>query len=101
MRRWPGLPRRRAATRTETMSDTHFGYTKVDERSKAERVRGVFDSVAPKWVSLMVRASCQCEWPHDDAAGPAIGASRLAPFFARRSSYCFQSSSCCEPRKNR
>ena len=31
------------------MSDTHFGYTKVDERSKAERVRGVFDSVAPKY----------------------------------------------------
>ena len=31
------------------MSDTHFGYTKVDESTKAERVRGVFDSVASKY----------------------------------------------------
>ncbi|MGZ5250634.1 MAG: bifunctional demethylmenaquinone methyltransferase/2-methoxy-6-polyprenyl-1,4-benzoquinol methylase UbiE [Caldimonas sp.] len=31
------------------MSDTHFGYDKVDESAKAERVRDVFDSVAPKY----------------------------------------------------
>ena len=31
------------------MSDTHFGFSSVDERAKAERVRGVFDSVAPKY----------------------------------------------------
>ena len=31
------------------MSETHFGFRSVDEQSKAERVRGVFDSVAPKY----------------------------------------------------
>ena len=31
------------------MSDTHFGYRTVDERQKARHVRGVFDSVAPKY----------------------------------------------------
>ncbi|HEY4957591.1 MAG TPA: ubiquinone/menaquinone biosynthesis methyltransferase, partial [Caldimonas sp.] len=31
------------------MSDTHFGFSSVDETAKAERVRGVFDSVAPKY----------------------------------------------------
>ena len=31
------------------MSDTHFGFQTVGERDKAERVRGVFDSVAPKY----------------------------------------------------
>jgi demethylmenaquinone methyltransferase/2-methoxy-6-polyprenyl-1,4-benzoquinol methylase len=31
------------------MTDTHFGYETVDERAKARRVRGVFDSVAPKY----------------------------------------------------
>jgi len=31
------------------MSETHFGFTTVDERAKAGRVRGVFDSVAPKY----------------------------------------------------
>jgi demethylmenaquinone methyltransferase/2-methoxy-6-polyprenyl-1,4-benzoquinol methylase len=31
------------------MSETHFGYEKVDEDVKADRVRGVFDSVAPKY----------------------------------------------------
>ena len=29
-----------------TMSSTHFGFQTVDERDKAKRVRGVFDSVA-------------------------------------------------------
>ena len=31
------------------MSETHFGFQTVDESQKAERVRGVFDSVAPKY----------------------------------------------------
>jgi demethylmenaquinone methyltransferase/2-methoxy-6-polyprenyl-1,4-benzoquinol methylase len=31
------------------MSQTHFGYQSVDERDKARRVRGVFDSVAPRY----------------------------------------------------
>ncbi|HJV63988.1 MAG TPA: bifunctional demethylmenaquinone methyltransferase/2-methoxy-6-polyprenyl-1,4-benzoquinol methylase UbiE [Albitalea sp.] len=31
------------------MSETHFGFQKVDETQKAQRVRGVFDSVASKY----------------------------------------------------
>lgn len=31
------------------MSSTHFGFEAVDEREKARRVRGVFDSVAPRY----------------------------------------------------
>ncbi|HEY0823627.1 MAG TPA: bifunctional demethylmenaquinone methyltransferase/2-methoxy-6-polyprenyl-1,4-benzoquinol methylase UbiE [Ramlibacter sp.] len=31
------------------MTQTHFGYQTVDEREKARRVRGVFDSVAPRY----------------------------------------------------
>ena len=31
------------------MSSTHFGFESVDERDKAQRVRSVFDSVAPKY----------------------------------------------------
>jgi demethylmenaquinone methyltransferase/2-methoxy-6-polyprenyl-1,4-benzoquinol methylase len=31
------------------MSETHFGFSKVDEEQKARRVRGVFDSVAAKY----------------------------------------------------
>ena len=31
------------------MSETHFGFQKVDETQKAQRVRGVFDSVAGKY----------------------------------------------------
>ena len=31
------------------MSTTHFGFSSVDETEKARRVRGVFDSVAPKY----------------------------------------------------
>jgi demethylmenaquinone methyltransferase/2-methoxy-6-polyprenyl-1,4-benzoquinol methylase len=31
------------------MSDTHFGFQTVDEREKARRVRGVFDSVASRY----------------------------------------------------
>ncbi len=31
------------------MSTTHFGFQSVDEEDKARHVRGVFDSVAPKY----------------------------------------------------
>lgn len=31
------------------MASTHFGFKTVDEGEKAQRVRGVFDSVAPKY----------------------------------------------------
>ncbi len=31
------------------MSTTHFGFESVDEQEKARKVRGVFDSVAPKY----------------------------------------------------
>ena len=31
------------------MSDTHFGFSTVDEAAKAGHVRGVFDSVASKY----------------------------------------------------
>ncbi|MGV3573355.1 MAG: bifunctional demethylmenaquinone methyltransferase/2-methoxy-6-polyprenyl-1,4-benzoquinol methylase UbiE [Ramlibacter sp.] len=31
------------------MSNTHFGFQSVDEREKAQKVRGVFDSVAPRY----------------------------------------------------
>jgi demethylmenaquinone methyltransferase / 2-methoxy-6-polyprenyl-1,4-benzoquinol methylase len=31
------------------MSQTHFGFQSVEERDKARRVRGVFDSVAPRY----------------------------------------------------
>ncbi len=31
------------------MTQTHFGFQSVDEGRKAERVRGVFDSVAPRY----------------------------------------------------
>ncbi|HQQ69742.1 MAG TPA: bifunctional demethylmenaquinone methyltransferase/2-methoxy-6-polyprenyl-1,4-benzoquinol methylase UbiE [Alicycliphilus sp.] len=31
------------------MSSTHFGFETVDEKDKARHVRGVFDSVAPKY----------------------------------------------------
>lgn len=31
------------------MASTHFGFENVDEREKSQRVRGVFDSVAPKY----------------------------------------------------
>ena len=31
------------------MATTHFGYEDVDERDKARRVRGVFDSVASRY----------------------------------------------------
>ena len=37
------------ALERRSMSDTHFGFEQVDETAKAGAVRGVFDSVAPKY----------------------------------------------------
>ena len=34
------------------MGQTHFGYETVDEREKARRVQGVFDSVAPRYDAM-------------------------------------------------
>jgi len=36
-------------TNIHTMSTTHFGFKSVDESEKARHVKGVFDSVAPKY----------------------------------------------------
>jgi len=36
-------------TPAHTMSTTHFGFKNVDETEKASHVKGVFDSVAPKY----------------------------------------------------
>jgi demethylmenaquinone methyltransferase / 2-methoxy-6-polyprenyl-1,4-benzoquinol methylase len=41
--------RLRATPQEDSMSDTHFGFQKVDEAQKAHRVRGVFDSVASRY----------------------------------------------------
>ena len=37
------------AATIDRMTQTHFGYQSVDEAEKARRVRGVFDSVAPRY----------------------------------------------------
>ena len=34
------------------MSETHFGFSTVDDAAKAGKVRGVFDSVAPKYDAM-------------------------------------------------
>jgi demethylmenaquinone methyltransferase/2-methoxy-6-polyprenyl-1,4-benzoquinol methylase len=47
MRRCPKKPATRAAI--DAMTQTHFGFQSVEEREKARRVRGVFDSVAPRY----------------------------------------------------
>lgn len=44
-----GIDSPRAAATIAAMSQTHFGFETVDERDKARRVRGVFDSVAPSY----------------------------------------------------
>jgi len=38
-----------AHARTDAMTDTHFGFQSVDEAEKAQRVRGVFTSVASRY----------------------------------------------------
>ncbi|RZI79374.1 MAG: bifunctional demethylmenaquinone methyltransferase/2-methoxy-6-polyprenyl-1,4-benzoquinol methylase UbiE [Rubrivivax sp.] len=79
------------------MSETHFGFQKVDESQKASRVRGVFDSVAGKydvmndlmsmglhrlWKAYTIAASGVREGHHVlDIAG---GTGDLAQAFAKR-----------------
>jgi len=79
------------------MSSTHFGFQTVDEREKARRVRGVFDSVAPRydlmndlmslglhraWKAYAVLvANAQPGWQVLDLAG---GTGDLAMAFARK-----------------
>jgi demethylmenaquinone methyltransferase/2-methoxy-6-polyprenyl-1,4-benzoquinol methylase len=79
------------------MSETHFGFQKVDETQKASRVRGVFDSVAGKydimndlmsmglhrlWKAYTIAASGVREGHHVlDIAG---GTGDLAQAFAKR-----------------
>jgi len=43
------LPRGYFASSIALMTTTHFGYQSVEETEKAKHVRGVFDSVAPKY----------------------------------------------------
>ena len=79
------------------MSDTHFGYQTVDERDKAARVRGVFDSVAPRYdlMNDLMSAGLHRAWKAYAVAVAAVGESDrvldiaagtgdLARAFARR-----------------
>jgi demethylmenaquinone methyltransferase/2-methoxy-6-polyprenyl-1,4-benzoquinol methylase len=46
----PGCARWHASARSDTMSNrTHFGFEQVEVEDKAQRVRGVFDSVAGRY----------------------------------------------------
>ncbi len=85
------------------MSSTHFGYEAVDEHEKARRVRGVFDSVAPRydlmndlmsmglhraWKAYTVLvANPQPGWQVLDIAG---GTGDLALAFAKKVGPCGQ-----------
>ena len=79
------------------MSDTHFGYQTVDERDKAARVRGVFDSVAPRYdlMNDLMSAGLHRAWKayavavaavreSDRVLDIAAGTGDLARAFARR-----------------
>ena len=46
---WDQPPVMLATATRPPMTQTHFGFKKVDEEDKARRVRGVFDSVASKY----------------------------------------------------
>ncbi len=79
------------------MSPTHFGYEQVDESAKASRVRGVFDSVAPKYdlMNDLMSAGMHRAWkaytvsvadlrPGDKVLDIAAGTGDLAASFARK-----------------
>lgn len=79
------------------MATTHFGYKTVDEQEKAERVRGVFDSVAPKYdvMNDLMSAGLHRLWkrytidvanprPGDRVLDIAGGTGDLSMAFARR-----------------
>ena len=79
------------------MSTTHFGFEPVDEREKAQRVRGVFDSVAPKYdlMNDLMSAGMHRAWkaytmlvanvkPGDKVLDIAGGTGDLARGFAKK-----------------
>jgi demethylmenaquinone methyltransferase / 2-methoxy-6-polyprenyl-1,4-benzoquinol methylase len=76
------------------VSETHFGFQKVDEAQKAHRVRGVFDSVAAKY-DVMMSLGLHRLWkaytvaaanlrPGDQVLDIAAGTGDLTRTFARR-----------------
>ncbi|MBK6999853.1 MAG: bifunctional demethylmenaquinone methyltransferase/2-methoxy-6-polyprenyl-1,4-benzoquinol methylase UbiE [Rhodoferax sp.] len=79
------------------MTKTHFGYQSVDEAEKARRVRGVFDSVAPKYdlMNDLMSAGLHRAWkaytvmvanlhPGDKVLDIAGGTGDLALAFAKK-----------------
>jgi demethylmenaquinone methyltransferase/2-methoxy-6-polyprenyl-1,4-benzoquinol methylase len=79
------------------MSETHFGFERVDEADKARRVRGVFDSVASKYdvMNDLMSAGLHRVWkayavavadvrPGQRVLDLAGGTGDLARAFARR-----------------
>jgi len=79
------------------MAQTHFGYETVDDADKASRVRGVFDSVAPKYdlMNDVLSGGMHRAWkayavavaaaqPGDRVLDIAGGTGDLARAFARR-----------------
>jgi len=79
------------------MSSTHFGFESVEEREKARRVRGVFDSVAPRYdlMNDLMSMGLHRAWkaytilvsgvrPGDQVLDIAGGTGDLALAFARK-----------------
>jgi len=79
------------------MASTHFGFKTVDEREKAQRVRSVFDSVAPKYdvMNDLMSAGLHRLWkrytitvanpqPGDQVLDIAGGTGDLSLAFARK-----------------
>lgn len=79
------------------MASTHFGFKTVDEREKAQRVRSVFDSVAPKYdvMNDLMSAGMHRLWkrytitvahpqPGDQVLDIAGGTGDLSLAFARK-----------------
>lgn len=79
------------------MTQTHFGFQQVDESEKARRVRGVFDSVAPKYdlMNDLMSAGLHRAWkaytvqvanlkPGERALDIAGGTGDLSRAFARK-----------------
>jgi demethylmenaquinone methyltransferase/2-methoxy-6-polyprenyl-1,4-benzoquinol methylase len=79
------------------MANTHFGFSTVDEREKASRVRGVFDSVARRYdiMNDVMSVGLHRAWkaytvavanlaPGDKVLDIAAGTGDLARAFARK-----------------
>ena len=79
------------------MASTHFGFSTVDEQDKAQRVRSVFDSVAPKYdvMNDLMSAGLHRIWkrytltvanpqPGDQVLDIAGGTGDLSLAFARK-----------------